>query len=124
MGLRPANAFGGAQLPRIADDKLVELCLGTLIDDDDTLGELVEASGRLRAGGILSQEERDKWTHVAGKAGLLPRKHTRRPREAMAHDEDRFSTLETSGTEKAETHLTQWARPGGKMPVPPGRKSA
>lgn len=123
MGLRPANAFGGAQLPRIADDKLLELCLGTL-PDGSPWNELVEALERLKAGGALTQEERDRWTHMASSAGLLPRKHTTRPRESMAHDADRFSTIATGGTARATAHLAAWAKPGGAMPVPPNRRGA
>jgi hypothetical protein len=126
MGLRPkGGTFGGAQLPRIADDALLELCLGTLPDDPE-FNEIVEALGRIKNGAALTVEERDRWIHMAQKAGLL-KKHRPAPKgppKPHAHDPDGFSAVCSDGTLKAEAHLASWARPGGRMPMPPNRRGA
>ncbi len=116
------QTFGGAQFPRIADDKLIEMVVefgGERVLFDLAVAQLV----RVKNGGTLSDKERDHWLHIARDLKLLaPRKCKQRPREKLsAHDPDSFSAAHTDGTDAAMAHLSAWARPGGKMPQPPGR---
>ncbi len=119
----PGSTFGSGQLPRIADDKLIELVVefgGERVAFDLAVAQLV----RVKNGGVLSTKERDHWLHLARELKLLvPSPPPRRPRHMSGgHDPDPFSAAHTDGTEIASAHLAAWARPGGKMPQPPGRR--
>jgi hypothetical protein len=121
-----ASAPGLAPMPSIPDDELVRRVL-TLDLGSKFRAELERTAANIEPGkyGQLERSERDALLKFAREHGVLEiQKKKKVALTALSHV-DTYDVRETGGTEfGAMIVASQVPSLGGKMPAPPGRRSA
>ena len=123
----PVPVFGGNKLAPLCDSLLIEKVL-TLPLGDAFREELEEMLTNILPGkfGQLKRDYRDRLLKFGMQNGALPKPvKPIKGRVMSSNAPDAYDVRETKGTRKAMKLIAQFVPSmGGKMPAPPGRKSA